>query len=409
MSKPEGAQFGRGDAAARDGSATPESAAPRDSAAPFDAGTPFDDAVPSGEIALSRAEASPPVMHFFAFSGLLLSLFYTCWFLLAYGEPRWTMAGPALAMTVLLVLGFPLSRGRHTTVASLAALTLMALMLVWFTAVLSTGSNAHLGLLAVGFAQLALVPEYWVKTRVVFSVIFVPSIIACEFVFRPELPLSLEDATRDGVLSTVNVIWTVVLVVGATGIIRYRNSHRQQDLSGAAELGERRANTDPMTGIANRRPAIARMSELDDAGVRGFAIALIDIDSFKSINDRHGHEQGDELIRALTARMRGHFRQSDLVSRWGGDEFLVVLPPGDAQEIVAVLERLRASVAASPLQLDHSAIDVTLSIGVAIAQPGMTARQTSSAADEALYRAKHSGRDRVILASSAGASVARSA
>lgn len=126
----------------------------------------------------------------------------------------------------------------------------------------------------------------------------------------------------------------------------------------------------------------------------------MDIDSFKSINDRLGHEEGDALICAVARRMRAHFPLSDLVSRWGGDEFLILLPHVAQDELFSILDRLRESIGASPFSLGCGPIEVTVSIGAAIASPGQSGHARINAADRALYTAKHTGRNRVVLAES---------
>lgn len=140
-----------------------------------------------------------------------------------------------------------------------------------------------------------------------------------------------------------------------------------------------------------------------------YALAIIDIDSFKAINDKYGHDEGDALICAIALRLRGHFRQTDLISRWGGDEFLVLLPSTDTDELHAVLERLRVAVAESPFALGAVSMVVTLSIGVAMTRPDISSHQTVREADRALYTAKQTGRNRVVLAWSAESDETRSA
>lgn len=374
MTKPEGAHRGR------------------------DALASFNEPVSTGEIALRRASPSPRVMRVFTLAALIFTAFYTAWFMVAYDQPDVMLAGVSLGVFVALLVGLPLARLQYTTAISIAALTLATVLLFIYTSSLTTASNVHMCLLAVGFAQLALVPEHMHALRSVFSGIVIPLLIASEFLFPPTAPLSASDAARNEILSSVNRIWTVVVVVGAMGIIRYRNSHRQQDLSGAAQLGEYRANTDPLTGLYNRRPVQVKLRELDEGHSHGYAIALVDIDSFKSINDKLGHEEGDALISAIARRLRAHFRQTDVVSRWGGDEFLVLMPSVTHVHLTDVLERLRVSIEESPFSLGAEPIAVTLSIGAARALAGDDSRATINKADQALYLAKKTGRNRVVVA-----------
>ncbi|KQP93746.1 hypothetical protein ASF60_13835 [Methylobacterium sp. Leaf113] len=160
----------------------------------------------------------------------------------------------------------------------------------------------------------------------------------------------------------------------------------------------RQAETDPLTGLSNRRGLQKMLRHRFPAPgqhpVGG--VLILDIDRFKSINDRYGHEGGDFILAAFAARMKAALRATDMIARWGGEEFLVVLPGANPQELQLVAERLRVSVADRPFLLPAGALPVTVSIGAAMMGPdepsfeGVTQR-----ADTALYRAKAEGRNRV--------------
>jgi diguanylate cyclase (GGDEF)-like protein len=159
----------------------------------------------------------------------------------------------------------------------------------------------------------------------------------------------------------------------------------------------RLAETDALTGVANRYGLLAALRRRSGAAPAG-AVVLVDVDRFKAINDTHGHENGDRVLVALAGRLRGVLRPEDVVARWGGEEFLVVLGPADAAAAVAVAERLRAAVAAEPFALDGGVIAVTASIGVSVVAVDETRIDAALArADAALYAAKNGGRNRVVL------------
>ncbi len=161
------------------------------------------------------------------------------------------------------------------------------------------------------------------------------------------------------------------------------------------------ASTDPLTGLFNRRgfsEACARVIEREAVAGRPVTVMIFDIDHFKSINDRFGHPEGDRVLGAFASLLRRRLRQSDVIGRYGGEEFAVVLEALDEPDAVRLADRLRAEFA----ELEHrsaegSAFHVTVSAGVA----GLPARPSSfeawrKAADAALYRAKQQGRDRVV-------------
>ncbi|MCJ2083854.1 GGDEF domain-containing protein [Methylobacterium sp. J-090] len=172
-----------------------------------------------------------------------------------------------------------------------------------------------------------------------------------------------------------------------------------------AERASRRlvriAETDPLTELYNRR-GLAEALRQRFAGRDGHPSAgllIADLDHFKSINDAHGHEGGDRVLTAFAKRMRNVLRGTDLVARWGGEEFLVVLPGATQRELAAVAERLRASVADEPFSLRTGALAVTVSIGTTTMDPNDDDFERAvHRADAALYAAKSGGRDRVCSA-----------
>ena len=161
----------------------------------------------------------------------------------------------------------------------------------------------------------------------------------------------------------------------------------------------RLATTDPLTGVANRRRFIEQLGmELDR--VRRFgdpaALLMLDVDSFKSVNDTHGHAAGDAVLQHMAELSRLRLRRTDLFGRLGGEEFAILLPGTDRAGAVLFAERFRRQVADTPAQTAQGAIRVTVSIGVAELGPGDSAPDAILArADAALYRAKQAGRNRV--------------
>ncbi len=164
-----------------------------------------------------------------------------------------------------------------------------------------------------------------------------------------------------------------------------------------AEL-ETLATSDPLTGLLNRR-AFDRLAEHDLALARrqGTALSLlmVDLDHFKAINDRFGHATGDEVLRVVAARMAGSVRKTDRVARFGGEEFVLLLPDTSRRNAAHLAEKLRATVGAERVPgLDAP---LTASVGVACVAPGVAVdlHALVRQADQALYRAKEAGRDRI--------------
>jgi len=167
----------------------------------------------------------------------------------------------------------------------------------------------------------------------------------------------------------------------------------------------RLATTDPLTGLFNRRYVDDRFAiELSRAQRHNepLTIALIDADRFKSFNDTHGHAAGDAALRSVGALLRQSFRQSDTVGRFGGEEFVVIMPQTDLEAAHHKLESLRALIADSPMRLPYSDrfVEITISAGVAsFPQDCCSEAELLATADERLFQAKREGRNRVVAAS----------
>ena len=168
--------------------------------------------------------------------------------------------------------------------------------------------------------------------------------------------------------------------------------------------------TDELTGLYNRRYAMPHLKALIERAQveeNDLAVALLDIDSFKAVNDTYGHAVGDEVLKEFAARLRVNLRGMDMTARIGGEEFLGIMPETDLAGAGIVAERLRATIAGKPFKITHpdkDELDITVSIGVALmSSTEMTPDSMLQVADEALYRSKREGRNRVTLAPAAEA------
>lgn len=178
---------------------------------------------------------------------------------------------------------------------------------------------------------------------------------------------------------------------------RYLEAMRQS-LDQSIEL----AVTDQLTGLFNRRYVTSQLEPLVQRAARGgepLSVIIADIDYFKRINDTWGHDAGDEVIKEFSVRLASNFRPIDIASRYGGEEFVVVMPGTRGDYACLVAERLRRHVAGSPFAIPGGVehIDVTVSIGVASSIVGNdSAEKLLKRADTALYEAKRAGRNRVM-------------
>ncbi len=184
-----------------------------------------------------------------------------------------------------------------------------------------------------------------------------------------------------------------------TQIRRKRYTERLRD---NVQMSIEAAITDALTGLHNRRYMESHLAKLvEQAALRGkdLAVLVLDIDYFKSVNDNYGHDCGDDVLREFAIRIRKSIRGIDLACRMGGEEFVVVMPETDRAVAATVAERLRRRIAAEPFPIEQGRlmIDVTISIGIATLESSRdSAVQMLKRADQALYRAKRDGRNRVV-------------
>jgi diguanylate cyclase (GGDEF)-like protein len=164
------------------------------------------------------------------------------------------------------------------------------------------------------------------------------------------------------------------------------------------------ATTDPLTRLRNRR-SISEIIRIEHKRVERdqqiLSFILCDLDHFKQINDTHGHDMGDTVLQAVSTALTSGVRDIDYLARWGGEEFLVVLPHTDLAGAMLVAERLRSGVADLALTCGGTPVPVTLTLGVATMVPGETVGQVISRADAALYQGKHAGRNRAMASGQA--------
>ncbi len=179
--------------------------------------------------------------------------------------------------------------------------------------------------------------------------------------------------------------------------LQHANALLAEQLHLALQKVELDAATDALTGQGNRRAlddVLKRQAELYISSGRSFSILMLDIDFFKTINDGFGHMTGDDVLRAFSQRVSDYLRPTDFCARFGGEEFVIVLPGTTLGEAREVAERLRLGVAQLPL-LRAPTVQVTVSIGVATLAPNQTVGDLLATADASVYAAKNAGRNQV--------------
>jgi two-component system, cell cycle response regulator len=193
-------------------------------------------------------------------------------------------------------------------------------------------------------------------------------------------------------------------IVARVAAARRAGEMQEQLLTREHDL-EAMAYYDELTGVANRRFAVRQLHALLSRARRHdqeLSVVLLDADRFKALNDRHGHGAGDDVLRGLADRLRSRVREEDVVARFGGEEFLVILPDTGASGAATAAEDLREAVAAQPFAVGRIALALTVSVGWAT-WGGEPLERLIARADRGLYAAKEAGRDCVRPGDGAGA------
>ncbi len=284
--------------------------------------------------------------------------------------------------------------------APTAAWALTAWMLTWPLAVRTSAISLVFALLLCP-AILVLLGPGWRGESSLRAVGLTLVAAAASLLLRSVHALTNPEEYRDLMQSSLGqgltFLFSFICLIGAGFGFVLANFER------IARRMEEMASTDGLTGCLNRMTADALLRHELERGRREgtpLAFVLLDLDHFKDVNDCHGHHAGDDALRAFAAEVRARLRASDVVGRWGGEEFGLVLPATDGPGAARLVEQIREAVATLRLcDGDGHDFTLTVSAGIAVAEPGgqLTADQLFMRADRALYRAKDGGRNNVQL------------
>jgi diguanylate cyclase (GGDEF)-like protein len=293
------------------------------------------------------------------------------------------LAEPSMSMAQI-AFGIAAVASGYAMAAQARSATLMPLFLIMVFGAFTVSWQRMVGLTAVALAVLA---------GTMFSM------------------HALHPGRYDRVVDVSNFIMVAVVLPGISliaillGRMRTRLVSQRGELRDALSRIQELATLDALTGLPNRRRAQEQLDAESARALRanqGFAVALVDLDHFKRLNDRFGHAGGDAVLCRFAAEAREVLRETDTVARWGGEEFLVLMPGALEHDAVAALERLRERVAATGVPSAAGMMRFTLSAGVASHAPGQALSETVARADRALYRAKAVGRNRIEVAGAPG-------
>ncbi len=220
----------------------------------------------------------------------------------------------------------------------------------------------------------------------------------------------LDEPYRNPIVEVAYAVMVVLVLLGIAFVtvrlnkIRQRLKQQKQALTQALAQIQQLATHDELTGLPNRRHIMALLdtehqrSQRSPQDARPWMVALLDVDFFKRVNDTHGHAAGDQVLQAFATTVRAAVRGTDMLARWGGEEFLLLMYDTQPSAAQPVLERVCQAVQNCTVAVQGQQVCVTVSIGVAAHTSGISVAQLLDQADQALYRAKSNGRNCVVEA-----------
>ena len=307
------------------------------------------------------------------------------------GVPMLALANVA-SVLIYVLAAILIRRGRLNTATLLAATEVLVHGVVATALIGWDAGFHHYIVLLLPFAVVSAHYRIWVRIALATAVAL--GYMGLDHLYRQAAPPVVVSAPLLGSLHYINLA-TMLAIMGVLASSYHRLvRHSERRLH---EL----ACTDPLTQLRNRRfmmEVVQHEAAVFERGGRPLSILLGDVDYFKRINDHHGHAVGDSVLRAIARVLREGVREVDHVARWGGEEFLVLLPGTQLDEATQVAERLRTAVQ-SLVEVDgRRGLELSLTLGLAELQNGESIEQALMRADRALYEGKQAGRNRVVLA-----------
>ena len=314
-------------------------------------------------------------------------------------------AGFLLASFLLLIAGFGLvyagcskfCTGQTNWTLTAASVAIGIFLTSGAFALGYSGIGTMIGNWAIGALLIMSARHYWLARaespllmtmNAALFVITAASFIACGYALAQQGQIILTSRPANW----AEEINSIMVIAGLTGIgtlsltlnqIRIANSHKSD------------AMKDALTGLLNRRALFDSNMDIAPAGT---AVVMMDLDYFKAINDRFGHDSGDRILKTFAELIRANIRSHDLAARMGGEEFCIVMPDSSPRASAVVADRIRAQIEATVVQTANGPIRATVSAGIAVRSAELeTLQSLLNRADAALYEAKASGRNRVQI------------
>ncbi|NVK31448.1 MAG: GGDEF domain-containing protein [Gammaproteobacteria bacterium] len=311
--------------------------------------------------------------------------------LFAWFEIWWLVGFNVLSCGFYVYWAIALQRNRELQSIMMVA-TLIEVVTHAVGASLAIGWESGFSYYIIGIIALVTINQHANRSgQTTLAALMVVAYVVSDFVLRDYVPPVTVDPEILAILHAANA-GGIMIIVGFLASV-----FSKMIVEADAEIMHL-ASSDPLTGLWNRRNLISLSEEnLNRPSRRDASLLVIDIDHFKQFNDVHGHITGDEVLKHVAETLRGCLRSTDIAGRWGGEEFVILLPNTNVQDAYDVAERLRQTIFNTPLYINAMALRVSITVGATNVVFGEDLLNAIERADQALYEGKHGGRNQTVL------------
>ncbi|HEY9202071.1 MAG TPA: diguanylate cyclase [Gammaproteobacteria bacterium] len=330
------------------------------------------------------------VINLYSFVGTLYLLFFSIQSLI---DAQWRM-GSTLSFAALLAIANSIYLQRSGNYRRSGDLIVLMTTLLFLYLIISGGVDNTGPLWSYTLPPLVFFVFGLTQGSLILSMFIISSIV---IMFFPPLSILATDYSYSFKIRYLTTFLSVCFISSICEYSRYHSYNLLKELQRKIQL---EANTDELTGLHNRRymyQQLDRMINKIRRYKRPYSLLLCDLDHFKSINDNHGHSCGDQVLVQTASRMKNSLRDEDIAARWGGEEFLIILPETDSAAAFQVAEKLRQQLSAQTFDCNNKQLSISMSIGVLQVNPGTRKEDLLNHVDDALYEAKHLGRNRTHI------------
>lgn len=336
----------------------------------------------------SEAPYKSAVISLFALVGMTICA--SMGFLGLYTE-SYPLAGTLFFASFIYFLGFYVCQ-KHNNIQLSSAIILYSLYSLMFYLVF-TGGVAQTGPLWIYIVAPVSLFIHGFRRGLLDIAVFVLIIIAIMF-----LPTDIANHADYPTEFKLRLVYSFLTVTFLSALYEFTRENALKQTLELSQKYQTLAHFDPLTNLSNRRVAydiLKREQSRTNRNKEVLSVLLCDVDHFKRINDQYGHNAGDAVLVELAKIFTEQIREQDCVSRWGGEEFLFILPQTSAPNAAIIAEKIRLSVDKSPIDIQNDKINVTISIGIAQFEDNSNIDEVINNADKNLYLAKESGRNQV--------------